>query len=76
MSRYPALHAEVFPLYSPLAPFFFRHVLFARIDHDFEPLDVFTTHLAADADFGSLPCGFNVLPPPLQSPSCPTECGV
>jgi len=74
LTRYPALHAEVFSLYSPLAPFFFRHVLFARIDHDFEPIDVFTTHLAADADFGSLPCGSNILPPPLQSPPCPAKC--
>jgi len=74
LTRYQVLHAEVFPLYSPLAPFFFRHILFARIDHDVEPVDVFTTHLAAGADFGSLPCGFNVLPPPLQSPPCPAEC--
>jgi endonuclease/exonuclease/phosphatase family metal-dependent hydrolase len=74
LSRYPVLHAEVFPLYSLLAPFFFRHVLFARIDHPVEPIDVFTTHLAADADFGSFPCGVNVLPPPLESPLCPTEC--
>jgi endonuclease/exonuclease/phosphatase family metal-dependent hydrolase len=74
LTRYQVLHAEVFPLYSPLAPFFFRHILFARIDHDVEPVDVFTTHLAAGADFGSQPCGFNVLPPPLQSPPCPAEC--
>jgi endonuclease/exonuclease/phosphatase family metal-dependent hydrolase len=74
LTRYPVLHAEVFPLYSPLAPFFFRHVLFARIDHAIESVDVFTTHLAADADFGSQPCGVNVLPPPLQSPACPTDC--
>jgi endonuclease/exonuclease/phosphatase family metal-dependent hydrolase len=74
LTRYPTLHAEVFPLYSPLAPFFFRHVLFARIDHAVEPLDVFTTHLAADSDFGSLPCGINVLPSPLESPACPAEC--
>lgn len=75
LSRYPVLHAQVFPLYSPLAPFFFRHVLFARLDHAIEPMDVFTTHLAADADFGPLPCGVNVLPPPLQSPPCPVDCG-
>jgi endonuclease/exonuclease/phosphatase family metal-dependent hydrolase len=74
LTRYPVLHAEVFPLYSPLAPFFFRHVLFARVDHAVEPVDVFTTHLAADADFGSLPCGVNVLPSPLESPLCPAEC--
>lgn len=74
LTRYPVLHAEVFPLYSPLAPFFFRHVFFTRIDHGFEPVDVFTTHLAADADSGSLPCGVNVLPPPFASPACPAEC--
>jgi endonuclease/exonuclease/phosphatase family metal-dependent hydrolase len=74
LTRYPVLHAEVFPLYSPLAPFFFRHVLFARIAHALEPVDVFTTHLAADADFGALPCGVNVLPPPGASPLCPDEC--
>jgi endonuclease/exonuclease/phosphatase family metal-dependent hydrolase len=74
LTRYPVLHAEVFPLYSPLAPFFFRHVLFARVDHLIEPVDVFTTHLAAQADFGSEPCGVNVLPPPLQSPACPADC--
>jgi len=74
LTRYPVLHAEVFPLYSPLAPFFFRHVLFARIAHAVEPVDVFTTHLAADVDFGALPCGVPVLPPPLQSPPCPAEC--
>ena len=71
LTRYPVLHAEVFPLYSPLAPFFFRHVLFARIAHKIEPVDVFTTHLAADADFGGWPCGVNVLP---SSPRCPDEC--
>jgi len=74
LTRYPAFYAEVLPLYSPLFPFFFRHVLFARIDHDLEPVDVFTTHLAAEADFGLLPCGVNVLPPPLRSPPCPAEC--
>ncbi len=74
LTRYPVLDAEVFPLYSPFDPLFFRHVLFARIDHDFEPVDVFTTHLAADADSGSKPCGVNALPPPFQSPPCPAEC--
>jgi len=75
LTRYPLVRpAEVFPLYSPLAPFFFRHVLFARIAHAVEPVDVFTTHLAADADFGTLLCGVNVLPPPDASPLCPAEC--
>jgi endonuclease/exonuclease/phosphatase family metal-dependent hydrolase len=75
LSRYPALDAEVAPLYSPLFPVFFRHVLFARIDHPQGPVDVFTTHLAAAADFGDLPCGAQVLPPGVgSSPPCPAEC--
>ena len=74
LTRYAVQKAEVFPLYSPLSPFFFRHVLFARIKHPVERIDVFTTHLAADADFGALPCGINVLPPPNSSPLCPPEC--
>ena len=31
--------------------------------------------MAADADFGTLPCGVNVLPPPFASPPCPAGCG-
>ena len=76
LTRYPTVQAEVFPLYSPLAPFLFRHVLFARIDHPTGFVDVFTTHLAAEVDFGSLPCGVNVLQSPLMSPPCPAECVV
>ena len=74
LTRYPAWIREVRPLYSPLAPFFFRHVLYARIHHPRGPVDVFTTHLASDSDLASLPCGVNALPPPLTSPACPTEC--
>jgi endonuclease/exonuclease/phosphatase family metal-dependent hydrolase len=75
LTRFPAVDAEVVPLYSPLFPFFFRHVLFARITHPTGPLDVFTTHLAATADFGALPCGAQVLPPEMGgSPACPAEC--
>jgi endonuclease/exonuclease/phosphatase family metal-dependent hydrolase len=75
LTRYPVLAWEVLPLYSPLAPFFFRHVLYARIDHPVGPIDVFTTHLASDSDLGSLPCGLNApLPPPFESPACPAEC--
>jgi len=74
LTRYPALQSEVLPLYSPLAPLFFRHVLYARIDHPEGPIDVFTTHLASDSDFSFLPCGANVLPFPLVSPACPAEC--
>jgi hypothetical protein len=62
------------PLYTPLAPFFARHVLYARIVHPRGLVDVFTTHLAADVDLGSTPCGFNMLPPPLMPPACPSEC--
>jgi endonuclease/exonuclease/phosphatase family metal-dependent hydrolase len=47
LSRYPVLSWKVMPLYSPFAPFFFRHVLYARIDHPIGPVDVFTTHLAS-----------------------------
>ena len=74
LSRYPALVQEVLPLYSPLAPFFFRHVLYARIHHPRGPVNVFTTHLASGSDLASVPCGVSVLPPPLTSPACPTEC--
>jgi endonuclease/exonuclease/phosphatase family metal-dependent hydrolase len=75
LTRFPAVEAEVVALYSPLLPFFFRHVLFARINHPAGHLDVFTTHLAAEADFGSLPCGAQVLPPEAGgSPACPAEC--
>jgi endonuclease/exonuclease/phosphatase family metal-dependent hydrolase len=77
LTRFPAVDAEVVALYSPLFPFFFRHVLFARIEHPAGPIDVFTTHLAAEADFGSLPCGSQVLPPEAGgSPACPVECDV
>ena len=67
---------KVKPLYSPLAPFFFRRVLHARIDHPVGLLDVFTTHLASDSDLATLPCGFQVPPPfprarpPLVPPTC------
>ena len=75
LTRYPMLTFKVVPLYSPLAPSFFRHVLFTRIDHPMEPIDVFTVHLAAEADFGSFPCGAQVLPPEVgPSPACPAEC--
>jgi endonuclease/exonuclease/phosphatase family metal-dependent hydrolase len=72
LSRYPALDFKVVPLYSPLFPFFFRHVLFARIDHPFEPVDVYTAHLAAGADFGDALCGISLLGP-IGLP-CPDAC--
>jgi endonuclease/exonuclease/phosphatase family metal-dependent hydrolase len=74
LSRYPVRVQEVRPLYNPLVPFFFRHVLYARIHHPRGPVDVFTTHLGSSSDLASLPCGVNVLPPPLASPTCPAEC--
>jgi len=75
LTRYPAVDAKVMALYSPLFPFFFRHVLFARLAHPTGSVDVFTTHLAAAADFGDLPCGAQVLPPDAGvSPACPVEC--
>ena len=76
LTRYPVEEARVFPLYSPLAPSFFRHVLFARIRHPVERIDVFTTHLAADADLGNLSCGAVAsLRPPLPIPllACPAD---
>ena len=77
LSRYPVLHAEVRVLYSPLFPFFSRHVLWTRIDHGFEPIDVYTTHLASGSDLGSVFCGVPALPGPPdtpESPPCPAEC--
>lgn len=74
LTRYRALQFEVMPLYSPLAPLFFRHVLYAWIDHPEGLIDVFTTHLASESDFATSLCGINVLPPPLVSPPCPDEC--
>ena len=75
LTRYPVLTWEFLPLYSPLTPFFFRHVLYARIDHPVGPVDVFTTHLASDSDMASRPCGFDAtLPPPFESPACPDPC--
>jgi endonuclease/exonuclease/phosphatase family metal-dependent hydrolase len=73
LTRYPAVQAEVFSLYSPLSPFFFRHVLFARIDHPMGFVDIFTTHLASETDSASLPCGAQPLSP-LMSPPYPAEC--
>ena len=52
LTRYPALEAAVTALYTPVAPFFERHVLYARIDHPLGPLDVYTTHLASSSDSG------------------------
>lgn len=77
LSRYSVISSETKKLYSPLDPFFFRHVLFARIKHPVEPVDVFTTHLASGSDLATLPCGVPALPgPPFTPPSppCPAEC--
>src|SRR5262245_29533212 len=71
LTRYPVLASEVLALYGPLAPLFSRHVLYAQIAHPIGPVDVFTTHLAADVDFDSEKCGVEVLP---FSPVCPSEC--
>jgi endonuclease/exonuclease/phosphatase family metal-dependent hydrolase len=78
LTRYPVLASEVLPLYSPLAPFFFRHVLYARIAHPLGPLDVFTTHLAAHSDLATAACGFQDprVPAPFTAPACPAlTCG-
>ena len=78
LTRYPVLASEVLPLYSPLAPFFFRHVLYARIAHPLGPLDVFTMHLAAHSDLATAACGFQDprVPAPFTAPACPAPtCG-
>ena len=78
LTRYPILTSEVLPLYSPLTPFFFRHVLYARIAHPLGPLDVFTTHLAAHSDLATAACGFQDprVPAPFTAPACPAPtCG-
>jgi endonuclease/exonuclease/phosphatase family metal-dependent hydrolase len=78
LTRYPVLASEVMPLYSPLAPFFYRHVLYARIAHPLGPLDVFTTHLAAYSDLATASCGFQDprLPAPFRASDCPAPtCG-
>jgi endonuclease/exonuclease/phosphatase family metal-dependent hydrolase len=74
LTRYDVLSWEVTRLYSPLDPFFFRHVLHAQIDHPVGFLDVFTMHLASESDLASSQCGINALPSPLMSPPCPDEC--
>lgn len=73
LSRYPVLTSEVRPLYSPLAPFFLRHVLYARLAHPLGPLDVFTTHLAAHTDLATAPCGVTDprVPAFVTAPACP-----
>jgi Endonuclease/Exonuclease/phosphatase family len=78
LSRYPVLAREVLPLYSPLAPFFVRHVLYARLAHPLGPFDVFTTHLAAHSDLGTAACGVRDprVPAPFTTPACPAPtCG-
>src|SRR5262245_13513734 len=77
LSRYPVIASLSQKLYSPLDPFFFRHVLHAQVQHPVEVIDVFTTHLASGSDLATLPCGISVLPgPPFTPPSppCPAEC--
>jgi endonuclease/exonuclease/phosphatase family metal-dependent hydrolase len=81
LTRFPVSQFEVMPLYGPLyttpVALFFRHVLYARIEHPEGPVDVFTTHLASDSDFALFACGSPPpfpLPPPLVSPACPAEC--
>jgi endonuclease/exonuclease/phosphatase family metal-dependent hydrolase len=78
LSRSPVLAQEVLPLYSPLAPFFVRHVLYARLAHPLGPLDVFTTHLAAPSDLATAACGVRDarVPAPFPAPACPAPtCG-
>jgi endonuclease/exonuclease/phosphatase family metal-dependent hydrolase len=75
LTRYPALEAAVTTLYTPVSPFFERHVLHARIDHPLGPLDVYTTHLSSSSDNGGDLCGVQLeLLPGVPSPPCPPEC--
>ena len=61
---------QVFPLAQPaLAVLLSPRAIRARIKHPVERIDVFTTHQLLDADFGTLPCGVNVLPPPQYHPA-------
>ncbi|MFQ5962124.1 MAG: endonuclease/exonuclease/phosphatase family protein [Candidatus Methylomirabilales bacterium] len=70
LTRYPPRRITSIPLYSPLRPFFTRHLLYAQIDHPIGPIDVFTTHVG-----GGEPCGFDpMLLPWLRPPPCPEEC--
>ena len=73
LSRYPVTRSETLLLYSAVAPFFTRHVLFARVAHPEGEIDVFTTHLASSSDSAEEQCGAQVLPAPFQNP-CPAEC--
>lgn len=75
LTRYPPRRITFIPLYSPLRPFFTRHLLHAQIDHPIGPIDVFTTHLASGGDGGEEPCGSDpMLLPRLRPPPCPEEC--
>jgi hypothetical protein len=75
LTRYPALEAAVTAFYTPVSPFFERHVLYARIDHPLGPLDVYTAHLSSSSDNGGDLCGVQLeLLPGVPSPPCPAEC--
>jgi len=54
LTRYPVMESEVRYLHGALPNF--RHVLFTRIAHPLEPVDIFTTHLASGVDSGAGTC--------------------
>lgn len=53
LSRDPLVDVTVKPLFGIFA---FRHVLSAKVDRPGMPVRIFTTHLASNADFGSMAC--------------------
>lgn len=59
LSRFPVRSVELSDLLGG-----FRTVTHAQVDHPLGMVDVFTTHLAAEADGGDWDCG----------PDCPEEC--
>ena len=73
LTRYPVRASEVLDLYSPLAPFFSRHVLYAQVAHPIGPVDVFTTHLAADMTWA--PHVWCQSATVALCHDCPSECG-
>jgi endonuclease/exonuclease/phosphatase family metal-dependent hydrolase len=83
LTRYPVLTRARFNLHSVFQSpqlirqaEFDRHVLYARVDHPFGPLDVFTTHLSSSEDFGSSSCdiSMSIIPGVPVSRPCPDEC--
>lgn len=62
LTRYPVRHLARQALFGG-----FRRVMHLRVDHPLGPVDVYTTHLAAGVDGGTLSCDLVTRP-------CPAEC--